>query len=141
MRRPHIVRSDELIERVWSGHATKPARIAQSVAKARKAVGDDARAPTLIRTVYGVGYQFVGNPSPGAARRPRNLRSRHVTHEDPIAEDPVHQASVAAAARQSFSVISASPLVVLTVNVDGAEAGNSITFTYTVGRHSRPLRM
>ncbi len=29
-------------------------------------------------------------------------------------------------------VISASPLVVLTVNVDGAEAGNSITFTYTV---------
>ena len=63
LRRPHIVRTDELIERVWSGQATKPARIAQCVAKARKAVGDDARAPTLIRTVYGVGYQFVGNPS------------------------------------------------------------------------------
>jgi transcriptional activator of cad operon len=63
LRRPHIVRTDELIERVWAGQKTKPARIAQSVAKARKAVGDDARAPTLIRTVYGVGYQFVGNPS------------------------------------------------------------------------------
>ena len=62
-RRPYIVRTDELIDRVWSGQANKPARIAQFVAKARKAVGDDARAPTLIRTVYGVGYQFVGNPS------------------------------------------------------------------------------
>ena len=62
-RRPYIVRTDELIDRVWLGQATKPARIAQFVAKARKAVGDDARAPTLIRTVYGVGYQFVGNPS------------------------------------------------------------------------------
>jgi DNA-binding winged helix-turn-helix (wHTH) protein len=62
-RRPHIVRTDELIEQVWSGQTTKPARVAQSVAKARKAVGDDARAPTLIRTIYGVGYQFVGNPS------------------------------------------------------------------------------
>ena len=62
-RRPHIVRTDELIERVWCDQATKPARIAQSVAKARKALGDDARDPAMIRTVYGVGYQFVGNPS------------------------------------------------------------------------------
>ena len=65
LRRPRIVRTDELIEKVWSGQAIKPARIAQAVAKARKAVGDDARAPALIRTVYGVGYQFVGSPSQG----------------------------------------------------------------------------
>jgi transcriptional activator of cad operon len=65
VRRPHIVRTDELRERVWAGQATKPARMAQFVAKARKAIGDDARAPTQIRTVYGVGYQFVGTPQEG----------------------------------------------------------------------------
>ena len=63
-RRPRIVRTDELIEQVWSGQPAKPARIAQSVAKARKAIGDDARSSRLIRTVYGVGYQFVGRPQP-----------------------------------------------------------------------------
>ncbi|MEO5671720.1 MAG: winged helix-turn-helix domain-containing protein, partial [Ramlibacter sp.] len=63
-RRPRIVRASELCDSVWHASANKPQRLANYIKKARRALrGGDSDAdsdPEYIRTVYGLGYQFVG---------------------------------------------------------------------------------
>lgn len=55
-----IVGVDELREAAWHGTERKPKRIAHYIAQARRGLGDCGREPRVIRTVYGVGYQFIG---------------------------------------------------------------------------------
>jgi DNA-binding winged helix-turn-helix (wHTH) protein len=57
-----IVGIDELREAAWAGADRKPKRLAHYIAQARRVLGDDGREPRIIRTVYGVGYQYIGPP-------------------------------------------------------------------------------
>jgi DNA-binding winged helix-turn-helix (wHTH) protein len=59
-RRPRIVRTDELCDFVWQRDAARPQRLANYIKKARRALGDETLDSGAIRTVYGLGYQFVG---------------------------------------------------------------------------------
>ena len=58
--RRRVVGPEELRAAAWHGANRKPKRLAHYIAQARRALGDDGRNPRLIRTVYGVGYQFIG---------------------------------------------------------------------------------
>ena len=53
-----LISKDELLERVWNAHALSDGVLANTIAKLRRALGQDARAGTPIETVHGRGYRF-----------------------------------------------------------------------------------
>jgi TolB-like protein/DNA-binding winged helix-turn-helix (wHTH) protein len=62
MERPRtLVTKDELFERVWPDVTVSESVLTTAVKELRQALGDDARAPELIQTVYGRGYRFLGD--------------------------------------------------------------------------------
>lgn len=79
-QRDRVVRKDELIEHVWDGEILTDSVLARAASKARKAIGDVADDPALVRTVHSVGYRFIGEvaivespreaPPAGASARP-----------------------------------------------------------------------
>ncbi len=58
-----IVPRDALLDEVWGHRHVTPAVLNRVIAMLRRALGDDADHPRLIRTVYGTGYGFVGTLS------------------------------------------------------------------------------
>ena len=51
---------DRLLDDVWGHRHVTPAVLNRVIALLRRALGDDADHPRLIRTVHGVGYSFIG---------------------------------------------------------------------------------
>ena len=76
MERPRtLVTKDELFDRVWPGLAVSESVLTTAAKEVRQALGDDARRPVLIQTVYGRGYRFLhdtqgSDEPPQADRRP-----------------------------------------------------------------------
>lgn len=58
--RPNAVSKDELQDQVWPGVFVSEANLTSLVTELRSGIGDDARSPRFIRTVYGFGYAFCG---------------------------------------------------------------------------------
>ncbi len=58
-RHGHTVGKDELLDAVWAGTYVSDAVLTHCIAEVRQALGDDALAPTYIRTLPKVGYTFV----------------------------------------------------------------------------------
>ena len=84
MERPRtLVTKDELFEAVWPGLAVSESVLTTAAKEVRQALGDDARNPRLIQTVYGRGYRFLqdaeGSDEPpnaalqGTAKAPSRL--------------------------------------------------------------------
>jgi DNA-binding winged helix-turn-helix (wHTH) protein len=65
--RPRALTKDEIHKTLWSGSFVSDATLTSLIAELRAALGDDARSPRLVRTVYGYGYAFCGDAS-GEAR-------------------------------------------------------------------------
>src|SRR5215470_12957717 len=59
--RPRALTKDEIHQSLWSGTFVSDATLTSLVAELRAAIGDDARAPRLIRTIHGYGYVFCGD--------------------------------------------------------------------------------
>lgn len=59
--RERMVTKDEIAEAVWKRRSVSDASIASRIRSARKAVGDDGAAQTVIRTVHGRGFRFVAD--------------------------------------------------------------------------------
>lgn len=62
--RPRVVPRAELDERLWPKSYVGRSSLGRLVAELRTAIGDDARAPRIIRTVHGAGYAFCAEVSP-----------------------------------------------------------------------------
>lgn len=68
-RRPQIVSKDEIIEHLWNGAAASDAALTQTMYRLRRTLADHAgNDRDIIRTVHGIGFQFVGE-SPIALQR------------------------------------------------------------------------
>jgi DNA-binding winged helix-turn-helix (wHTH) protein len=53
-------RQRELLDQVWGRRVVvTDGVVARTVMKGRRLIGDDAREPTIIKTVHRVGYRFV----------------------------------------------------------------------------------
>ena len=63
-QRPNAVSKEEIHERLWPGTFVADASVANLVADLRAALGDDAREPTIIRTVHRFGYAFRADVEP-----------------------------------------------------------------------------
>lgn len=57
--RERVVTDEELFKTVWAGVTVTRASIAHSAMKARRALGDVGRAPTMIESVRGRGLRFI----------------------------------------------------------------------------------
>jgi DNA-binding response OmpR family regulator len=73
MQRPGVAfRREELLERVWGYTFGDTSTVTVHVRRLREKIERDPADPTVIRTVWGIGYRFDGEPS----------RSRPVEPED-----------------------------------------------------------
>jgi len=61
--RPRLVPRAELDERLWPRNYVGRSSLGRLVAELRAAIGDDARASRVIRTVHGAGYAFCAEVS------------------------------------------------------------------------------
>ena len=70
-QRHRIVSKEEIFERVWPDTAVMDATLAGCIQEIRRALGDDAKHPLIIRTVPKLGYRFVApvNELPSAGLR------------------------------------------------------------------------
>lgn len=59
-RRPGAVAKAEIHERLWPDTFVSESNLARLAAEAREALGDRARDPRYLRTVFGFGYAFCG---------------------------------------------------------------------------------
>jgi DNA-binding winged helix-turn-helix (wHTH) protein len=57
-RRPNALSKAEILEAVWPGTFVTEGSLSALVKDLRKALGEDARSPSYIRTVFGFGYAF-----------------------------------------------------------------------------------
>jgi transcriptional activator of cad operon len=71
-----LISKDELLERVWHARVLGDGAVANCIAKLRKALNDDTRAPTCIETVYGRGYRWRGFKSPTTCEVPHRLPAK-----------------------------------------------------------------
>lgn len=65
--RARAVGRDELIRCIWRRENVSDAQLAQIILLARRAVGDHGELQSMIRTVPGFGYQWVGRIEAGVA--------------------------------------------------------------------------
>src|SRR5437016_11644821 len=57
--RDRLIEKEEILNTIWSGtHVTENA-LAGEIAKLRKTLGDDPKAPKYIQTVHTRGYRFI----------------------------------------------------------------------------------
>ena len=66
-RAPNAVSKAELMAALWPDTHVSDATLTGVVADAREALGDDGRAPHLIRTMHRFGYAFTGQMERDAA--------------------------------------------------------------------------
>jgi DNA-binding winged helix-turn-helix (wHTH) protein len=76
--RPRALRKQHIRGQLWPDTVVGDASLTVAVAELRSALGDDAKEPRYVRTVYGFGYAFAGEveaeraggvPSAGVAPR------------------------------------------------------------------------
>jgi DNA-binding winged helix-turn-helix (wHTH) protein len=58
--RPRAVSKEEIHEALWPRTFVAESSLQGLVSEIRRALGDDARSPRLVRTVWGIGYAFAG---------------------------------------------------------------------------------
>ena len=59
VNREKLVTRNELFENIWSGQIVSDTSLSNQIKAARKAIGDDGKSQSIIRTVHGRGYQFI----------------------------------------------------------------------------------
>src|SRR5262245_30257122 len=59
-RRPEAVAKQEIFDSLWPGPFVTENNLAALITDLRSSLGDQAREPRFIRTVYAYGYAFVG---------------------------------------------------------------------------------
>jgi DNA-binding winged helix-turn-helix (wHTH) protein len=76
--RPRAWPKAQLLERLWPRTVVSESSLTSVVTELRAALGDEARRPRFIRTVYGFGYAFCGEATELAQTvpTPRGLRLR-----------------------------------------------------------------
>ena len=74
--RPKALSKAEILDAVWPGTFVTEGSLSALVKDLRKALGEDARSPSWIRTVFGYGYAFEGTVHEVAPAAPSS--ERHV---------------------------------------------------------------
>lgn len=63
-REQQVLSKDQLLQDNWPGRVVNEDSLTVAISKLRKVFGEKARQPRLIKTIPGVGYQFIGQVQP-----------------------------------------------------------------------------
>lgn len=87
--RDRMVSKDELVDAIWNGRIVSDSAISSAIKSARQAIGDNGREQSVIRTVFGRGFRFVGDIETREAdpRSPIGLSTNEPTKTTPAASD------------------------------------------------------
>lgn len=77
---PRAFSKADLQQRLWPGTFVTEGSLATLVTELRSVLGDDAREPRFIRTLYGFGYSFTAPVKDAAAPLPPPQQRRRVGH-------------------------------------------------------------
>jgi DNA-binding winged helix-turn-helix (wHTH) protein len=77
--RPQALTKDEIHQALWGSTFVSDSSLTSLVTELRSAIGDDSRAPRLVRTIHGYGYAFFGDAA-GESARPRGELPAVVRH-------------------------------------------------------------
>jgi len=81
--RPRAMSKQELLDLVWPDVVVEEGNLKSVVAEIRRALGDEGKDPTFVRTVFGHGYAFAGDVRIEDLGLSLGLRSAiYVVHED-----------------------------------------------------------
>ncbi len=61
--REQVVTKEQIFEHVWKGRVVSESALSSRIKAVRKLLGDDGNRQSVIRTVYGRGFRFVGELS------------------------------------------------------------------------------
>jgi pimeloyl-ACP methyl ester carboxylesterase/DNA-binding winged helix-turn-helix (wHTH) protein len=67
LNRERVVSKGELLDSIWGDRFVSESTLTSRIKAARRVVGDDGIAQTVIRTVHGRGYRWVADVEPGPA--------------------------------------------------------------------------
>ena len=56
-----ILSKEQLLKTIWQGKVVNDDSLSVAISHIRKALGDNSRAPQFIKTIPGVGYQFIAS--------------------------------------------------------------------------------
>jgi DNA-binding winged helix-turn-helix (wHTH) protein len=70
-----VLHKEHLLKTIWHGKVVNDDSLAVAVSYLRKALGDNSRAPQFIKTIPGVGYQFIAEVKPLSQRTEHEFKS------------------------------------------------------------------
>jgi DNA-binding winged helix-turn-helix (wHTH) protein len=79
-RRPKAVSKADIHQHLWPGTFVSPANLANLIGELRAALGDDARAPRILRTVPRFGYAFAADAAAAPEKAPARSRAPFTCH-------------------------------------------------------------
>lgn len=103
--RGEVLGKERILKTIWQGKVVNDDSLAVAISHLRKALGDNSRSPTYIKTIPGVGYQFI---APAGAVTPA---------EDPIPAVNTGPTVTRARPVQGFAVAVAIGLLILAAAV------------------------
>jgi DNA-binding winged helix-turn-helix (wHTH) protein len=81
--RPRAMSKKELLDLVWPDVVVEEGNLKSVVSEIRRALGDEGRDSTFVRTVFGHGYAFAGDATTDVPNLPLTLRSAiYILHGD-----------------------------------------------------------
>jgi DNA-binding winged helix-turn-helix (wHTH) protein len=72
-RRPNAVKREEIFDRVWPDTFVAQSNVATLAQEIREALGDDARRPRFLKTIFAYGYAFIAEQDGASTPLPMRL--------------------------------------------------------------------
>lgn len=63
-----VLSKEKILKTIWQGKVVNEDSLAVAISHLRKALGDNSRAPHYIKTIPGIGYQFIAEAMPVSAK-------------------------------------------------------------------------
>lgn len=70
-----VLDKERIIKTIWQGKVVNDDSLAVAISHLRKALGDNSRAPTYIKTIPGVGYQLIAKAAAYSADKAAALQT------------------------------------------------------------------
>jgi DNA-binding winged helix-turn-helix (wHTH) protein len=77
-----VVLREQLRKKVWNDDWVEDRTLTTHVSSIRKALDDDEKHPTYIRTIHGVGFQFIAAINGTTGNRPATVPPSALSHEE-----------------------------------------------------------
>ena len=104
--RERLVTKGEIFEHVWEGRIVSDSALSSQIKALRRAIGDDGKTQSLLRTVHGKGFRFVGTIE---TDKPKPLPQQE-------AEQVIRYCTASDNVRLAYATVGEGPPIIKTAN-------------------------